>query len=285
MTYKKRSLKFQFTLKSGAFDDRGGNILTIDNIKAELEVGAYGGVTGTTLDARVYGLSMEKMALLSYKGIQLNGAKQNMIKIWADEEPIFFGSIMNCFADMNQMPDAPLHIMATATGFEQSVIAADFSARGSVSVADIITSIAKPIGYTVVNNGVKDVRDNPYYSGDPISQIRQCARDAGIEIDISLMVISIWTRGGRKDEVKPFISPEYGLIGYPVFNNYGISFSCIYSNLIIRGRELELVTSLPNASGTYTIQAAKHYLSTWTEGGPWMTTGWASIGPITGGMQ
>lgn len=73
MTYKKRSLKFQFTLKSGKFDDFGNEILTIDNIKAEVEVGAFGGVSGTTLEARVYGLSEEKMALLSYKGIQING--------------------------------------------------------------------------------------------------------------------------------------------------------------------------------------------------------------------
>ncbi|WP_447881062.1 baseplate hub protein [Serratia fonticola] len=285
MTYKKRKLKFQFTLKNGAFDKRGGDVLTIDNVKAELEVGAYGGVTGTTLDARVYGLSLDNMALLSYKGIQLNGAKQNMIKIWADDEPIFFGSIMNCNCDMNKMPDAPLTIMATATGYDQSVVAADFSAKGTVLVVDIITSIAKSIGYAVVNNGVKNVIENPYYSGDPISQIRQCAKDAGIEIDTGLMVISIWPRGGNRDEVKPFISPEHGLIGYPVFNNYGISFSCIYSNLILRGRKLELVTSLPNASGTYTVQAAKHYLSTWTEGGPWMTMGWASIAPLAGGIQ
>lgn len=285
MTYKKRKLKFQFTLKSGAFDKRGGDVLTIDNVKAELEVGAYGGVTGTTLDARVYGLSLDNMALLSYKGIQLNGAKQNMIKIWADDEPIFFGSIMNCNSDMNQMPDAPLIIMATATGYDQSVVAADFSAKGTVLVVDIITAIAKSIGYAVVNNGVKNVIENPYYSGDPISQIRQCAKDAGIEIDTGLMVISIWARGGNRDEVKPFISPEHGLIGYPVFNNYGISFTCIYSNLILRGRKLELVTSLPNASGTYTVQAAKHYLSTWTEGGPWMTMGWASIAPLAGGIQ
>lgn len=285
MTYKKRKLKFQFTLKSGAFDKRGGDVLTIDNVKAELEVGAYGGVAGTTLDARVYGLSIDNMALLSYKGIQLSGATQNMIKIWADDEPIFLGSIMNCSADMNQMPDAPLNIMATATGFDQSVKAADFYVKGPVLVVDIITAIAKQIGYSVVNNGVKSVIENPYYSGDPISQIRQCAFDAGIEIDTGLMVISIWPRGGNRDEVKPFISPEHGLIGYPVFNNYGISFSCIYSNLIIRGRNIELVTSLPNASGTYTVQAAKHYLSTWTEGGPWMTVGWASIGGITGGAQ
>lgn len=281
MTYKKRTLKFQFTLKDGAFDESGNNILTIDNIKAEIEVGAYGGITGTTLEARVYGLSIDNMALLSYKGIQLNGAKQNMMKVWADERPVFFGSITNCFADLNQMPDAPLIISAFSTGFDQSITAAPFSKEGVASVNEIITTIAASIGYTVVNNGVLAKLENPYFEGNPIAQIQQCAHAAGIEIDFRLGAIYIWPQGGSIDDTIPLISPQHGLIGYPVFSNYGINFQCQYSDLILRGRKIQLETSLPNGSGVYTVQSAVHHLSTWSEGGPWSTIVWASIGQLT----
>ncbi|MDK9362486.1 hypothetical protein [Lelliottia wanjuensis] len=281
MTYKKRTLKFEFTLKDGAFDESGNNILTIDNIKAEIEIGAYGGITGTTLEARVYGLSIDNMALLSYKGIQLNGAKQNMMKVWADDRPVFFGSITNCFADLNQMPDAPLIISAFSTGFDQSITAAPFSKEGVASVNEIITTIAASIGYTVVNNGVLAKLENPYFEGNPISQIQQCAHAAGIEIDFRLGAIYIWPQGGSIDDTIPLISPQHGLIGYPVFSNYGINFQCQYSDLILRGRKIQLETSLPNGSGVYTVQSAVHHLSTWTEGGPWSTIVWASIGQLT----
>jgi hypothetical protein len=281
MTYKKRTLKFEFTLKEGAFDESGNNILTIGDIKAEVEIGAYGGITGTTLEARVYGLSIENMALLSYKGIQLNGAKQNMMKVWADDRPVFFGSITNCFADFNQMPDAPLIISAFSTGFDQSVVAAPFSQSGVVNVADIITAIAGSINYTVVNNGVKEQLENPYFEGNPISQIQQCAHAAGVEIDFRLGAVYIWPQGGSVDDTIPLISPEHGLIGYPVFSNYGINFQCQYSDLILRGRKVQLETSLPNGSGVYTIQSAIHHLSSWVEGGPWLTIVWASIGQLT----
>ena len=281
MTYKKRTLKFQFTLKDGAFDESGNNILTIDNIKAEIEVGAYGGITGTTLEARVYGLSIDNMALLSYKGIQLNGAKQNMMKVWADERPVFFGSITNCFADLNQMPDAPLIISAFSTGFDQSITAVPFSKEGVASVNEIITTIAASIGYTVVNNGVLAKLENPYFEGNPIAQIQQCAHAAGIEIDFRLGAIYIWPQGGSIDDTIPLISPQHGLIGYPVFSNYGINFQCQYSDLILRGRKIQLETSLPNGSGVYTVQSAVHHLSTWSEGGPWSTIVWASIGQLT----
>lgn len=281
MTYKKRTLKFEFTLKDGAFDESGNNILTIDNIKAEIEIGAYGGITGTTLEARVYGLGIDNMALLSYKGIQLNGAKQNMMKVWADDRPVFFGSITNCFADLNQMPDAPLIISAFSTGFDQSITAAPFSKEGVASVNEIITTIAASIGYTVVNNGVLAKLENPYFEGNPISQIQQCAHAAGIEIDFRLGAIYIWPQGGSIDDTIPLISPQHGLIGYPVFSNYGINFQCQYSDLILRGRKIQLETSLPNGSGVYTVQSAVHHLSTWTEGGPWSTIVWASIGQLT----
>lgn len=281
MTYKKRTLKFQFTLKDGAFDESGNNILTIDNIKAEIEIGAYGGITGTTLEARVYGLSIDNMALLSYKGIQLNGAKQSMMKVWADDRPVFFGSITNCFADLNQMPDAPLIISAFSTGFDQSITAAPFSKEGVASVNEIITTIAASIGYTVVNNGVLAKIENPYFEGNPIAQIQQCAHAAGIEIDFRLGAIYIWPQGGSIDDTIPLISPQHGLIGYPVFSNYGINFQCQYSDLILRGRKIQLETSLPNGSGVYTVQSAVHHLSTWSEGGPWSTIVWASIGQLT----
>ena len=281
MTYKKRTLKFQFTLKDGAFDESGNNILTIDNIKAEIEIGAYGGISGTTLEARVFGLSIENMALLSYKGIQLNGAKQNMMKVWADDRPVFFGSITNCFSDLNQMPDAPLIISAFSTGFDQSITAPPFSKEGIASVAEIITTIAASIGYTVVNNGVLAKLENPYFEGNPISQIQQCAHAAGIEIDFRLGAIYIWPQGGSIDDTIPLISPEHGLIGYPVFSNYGINFQCQYSDLILRGRKVQIETSLPNGSGIYTVQSAIHHLSTWTEGAPWATIVCASIGQLT----
>lgn len=281
MTYKKRTLKFQFTLKEGSFDDQGNSTLTIENIKSEVEIGAYGGIAGTNMEARIFGLSLNNMAALSYKGIQYNGSKQNLMKVWADDKPIFVGSITSCFADLNQMPDAPLIISAFSTGFDQSITAPPFSREGVASVAEIIQSIAAGIGYTVVNSGVSAKVENPYFTGDPISQIHQVAELAGINIDFRLGAIYIWPQSGNIDDTIPLISPSTGLLGYPIFTRTGITFQCVYSDLILRGRKIQLETSLPNGSGIYTIQSATHHLSSWVEGGPWATIVYASIGQLT----
>lgn len=277
MSYKKRNLKFQFSLKEGAFDDKGNNILTLDNIKSTVAIDANGGVDGTSLEAMVWGLNMEKMALISYKGIQGNGAMKNMLKVWAEEEPIFVGSITNCIADMSQMPYAPLQISARAAGFEQSIKSSNFTADGATSAVDIITAIAKPLGYTVVNRGVTTMISDPHYSGDPISQIHACAHAAGIETDFRLGYIYIWPTGKFIDEVMPYVAPGNGLFGYPIFNGNGIKLSCEYSSQIQRGRKISIETSLPHATGEYAIQKTSHKLSSWVKDGQWTTTVDASL--------
>lgn len=202
------------------------------------------------------------------------------MKVWADGSPIFFGSITNCFSDFNQMPDAPLIISAFATGYDQSIPALPFSARGSVDVADIITSIAKSINYVVVNNGVSFMVSNPYFDGNPIEQMNKVARASGFNIDTRIGVIYIWPQNGSVDDVKPLVSKETGLIGYPIFNKYGVNFQSTFSNLLVIGRKFQLNTELKNASGSYTLVAAKHHLSSRAEGGPWFTIGQGTSAPI-----
>ncbi|WP_338564721.1 hypothetical protein [Erwinia sp. E_sp_W01_6] len=75
------------------------------------------------------------------------------------------------------------------------MIAAPFTKEGAASVAEIIDSIAKSIGYVLVNNGVLAKIENPYFEGNPVSQIQQCAHAAGIEIDFRLGSIYIWPQG------------------------------------------------------------------------------------------
>lgn len=270
MTYKKRTLKFQFKLEKGAFNDKGDNILTIDNIKANLHVGGYGGTSGTVMNAEVFGLSLEKMALLSFKGIQYESTTQNMMKVWANEELIFTGSIGSCYIDLGRMPDAPLIIQATSTFYDQSIETKDFSVKGDVKVSDIITAIAKSMGYAVViNSSINQVEKDPVYHGNLYQQLTDCLRAHDLTWDIRNGVIFVWKSGTTIDEVMPLVSSENGLIGYPIFNGFGVSITTSFSSLLVRGRNLKLETDLPNASGVYGINDVAYILSSWQEGGSW----------------
>lgn len=279
MTYKRHSLKFQFKLSSGSFDDeKKMDVLTLDNAKAEVQVAALGSLSANTMDARVYGLSLKHMADIGYKGTQYGITTQNMMKVWADDIPIFEGSVGWSYADANEMPDAPLIIYASSTGYAQSVEAAPFTQAGTVKVADIISSVAALTGYGVqISQAVTDVENNPFYQGNYIDQIRDCCRAHNLLFDIRLGVIFVWKEGDAIDESIPFVSPGTGLLGYPRFNGWGLEFTSIFSPLLILGRDVQIETDLPNATGKYRINSAVHHLSTWMEGGPWMTQCSASL--------
>ena len=272
MTYKQRNLKFQFGLSSGQFNDEGANILTLENVKAEVQVAAFGGLSANTLDAKIYGMSLKNMGLIGYKGVQYGVVTQNSVKVWAEDVALFSGTIGWAYVDANQMPDAPLIIQASTTGYAQSEPVVDFSQQGIVKIADIITAMANYIKLTVVIHAdVNGVEKDPHYTGNTIDQIRTCARNNGLLIDIRLGAIFVWPEGKPVDNNVPYVSKETGLLGYPRFDGWGLEFTTMFSPLLIQGRDVQVQTDLPNASGVYNINSAVHHLSSWIEGGPWMT--------------
>ncbi|WP_369788306.1 hypothetical protein [Rouxiella sp. WC2420] len=271
MTYQKRDITYEFTLAQGTFDD-SSNTLTISNCKSELTLGAYGSSAGNQLNLKIYGLSLEYMAKLSYKGQLGLGIAQNLMKVTVNDQVLFLGTIVAAYSDFNQMPDAPLILDARATGYEQSVVCAPTFKKGPANVADMIAALAKLMGYSFSNNGVTTVEDSPHYNGSAVDQINAIAKNNGIELDMRQGSITIWPEDGARDTTKLFVSPESGLIGYPYFAMQGINFTTMFSSELIYGREVELKTDLPDASGDYIIkQGTTHYLSTWVEGGPWFT--------------
>lgn len=272
MTYKHRNLKFQFGLSSGQFNDEGASILTLENVKAEVQVAAFGGLSANTLDAKIYGMSLKNMGLIGYKGVQYGVVTQNSVKVWAEDVALFSGTIGWAYVDANQMPDAPLIIQASTTGYAQSEPVVDFSQQGIVKIADIITAMANYIKLTVVIHAdVNGVEKDPHYTGNTIDQIRTCATNNGLLIDIRLGAIFVWPEGKSVDNNVPYVSKETGLLGYPRFDGWGLEFTTMFSPLLIQGRDVQVQTDLPNASGVYNINSAVHHLSSWIEGGPWMT--------------
>ena len=276
MTYQKRNIKFEFTLTDQVFDGTQGpgkdNVLTIENARAVVEYNGYGGSALTTLTASVYGLNLSNMAKLSYAGNLRGPMKNNKIKVWAQDELIFYGTITFATTDFNEAPDAPLIIEAHALGAERSLPAKPFSVEGDVDVIDAIKSIADPLGIMVsVLEDIKFPLSNPYVVGDPVSQITQLAKMANLNIDCSTQVIRIWSLNGSWDDVVPFVSKSSGLIGYPVWTRDGLYLTCMFSSNLIAPRKMKLETELPGASGMYTITSVKHVISSWVEGGPWFS--------------
>jgi len=272
MTYQRRELEVEFTLKSGTFDQKNGNVLSVKNMKCEMSISAFGGATGTTLEMSLWGLSLDYMAKLTVKTQSYILQKQNLIKVKANGETVFIGTIAASRINLNQMPDAPIEIMANAIGYERTIPCSPTSVQGVTDVASLVQAIANKVGLKFVNIDVDVKAQNAHYSGNAIQQIQAIANDYDFYADIDIGTVYIYTNQTEIDAIVPFVSPEHGLIGYPIFYDIGINFQCMFSSSIRVGRKLRLETSLPNGSGEYRItHGTTHYLSTFVEGGPWET--------------
>lgn len=270
--YSKRSIKFVFVNDTSSFDDSGNNTITIDEVKSTVSFQSAGNLFGTQVSVSIFGLSIELLAALSSKAMGLFGTDTERIsmKILVGETSVFAGYMTSSIANMNSIPNTSLMITATANADLQNKPASPFSFNGATPVPDIINAICNAAGYKAYITGLNGlVVTNPHYEGDIFSQLTALCSDVNVAMSVTPPSISFWPQDGAKDDVMPFISPEHGLIGYPVFSNGGLMFQTQFSTLLTTGRNVQLETSLPHASGVYKLTSVTHELSSWMPDGPW----------------
>lgn len=277
--YSKKQITFEFDAGNGSFNSSGNTKITISDARAMAKVAFTGNIGGTTADVTIYGLSMELIAMLSAKGIgaSFNALQQIGMNIYANETLIFSGGIYACYANMNTIPEAALIINAVAGVDLARATAKPYSFKGTVSAKEIMESIATPNGYTIEAFGLDGWNGtDPYFTGSPLEQIRQVCSHFDFLMAVSGKKISVWKRKDGINTVIAKVSPENGLIGYPVFTQSGITFQTQFSPYLAAGQQVSLETTLPNASGNYMNNVVEHYISSWMKDGPWITVCQAS---------
>ncbi|EBB7891588.1 hypothetical protein GAG38_03070 [Salmonella enterica] len=272
MSYIQRDITVEFTLSDGrTFDNGGGNVLTLPGAKCFATIAVYGGTAGTQITLYIWGLSPAHMADLSYRGVWRPAqSRTNKMRVMANGRLIFEGDITDAYADYNQAPDIPLILTGQVNFNLRNQTAADFSAKGDVPVADIIRALASSAGLKFENQGVSRSLSNPHFSGNVIQQMLDAASAADINIDTGdAEKVTIWPKGEKRNIPPLHISPDHGLIGYPVYTMTGLSATTIFCPDLFIGRQVHLGSSLPNVTGDYQLTGVIHTITSRTVGGPW----------------
>lgn len=270
--YSKRSLRFEFVNETSSFDESGNNTISISEARATVSFQSAGNLFGTQINVSIFGLGIEMLAALSSKAMGLFGSDTERIsmKVFVGETAIFAGYMTSSIANMNTIPNAALMITATANADLQNKPASPFSFNGATPVPDIINAICNAAGYKAYITGLDGlVVTNPHYEGSIFTQLESLCNDVNVAMSVAPPSISFWPQDSTRDDVMPFISPEYGLIGYPIFSNGGLMFQTQFSTLLTTGRNVQIETSLPHASGVYKLTSVNHELSSWMNDGPW----------------
>lgn len=272
-TFTRRVLKFTFQLAAGAFAS-GGNTLDITGYRASATISKAGGISMSTLEARIFGIPLDVMNRLTILGTPFQGSKANYVTVTADGAVCFEGTIAQAWVDAEGAPDVSLIVMANTGGLDKLKPVPPSSYKGTTKAADIISDMAsrlvKPL--PVANNGVDRVLTNPYLSGCLYDQMHEIAQQADFSLTFDDQEIAIWPNNGARSFAATTISVETGMVGYPVHTDHGIVVQTLFNPAIRIGDQVNIISILTPANGFWKFLSLTHELESETPNGKWFSS-------------
>lgn len=271
---KQKTIRTTIILAEGEFED-GTNTRIIEGLATTVDVTKNGLPEKNTAKIKIANLAMsdmEQMTFLAFRPLQ---NRKNKIMVEAGNQGeelsmVFKGDITSSFPDFSSAPDVFFHIEAMTAGWSLCMNTSPTSVDGEMPVSQLMQKWATEAGFGLINNGITASVQNSTYNGSPIEQAQQCADEVGIEllIDDENFTIQSWDNP-RGDAV--LLNPQSGLIGYPSFNNDGISARCFYDPKLKLGGQVKIESIVPRASGYWKLTKLTHALTAYTNGA-WMSS-------------
>lgn len=271
--FTKKKIRLEITLQYGKFGN-GTNTVIIEDLPISVSIKKEGFPSMNTAKIFVTGLSSELMEALTFLNYRILTINRNYISIYAGDESgmslAFAGEISLAKPNFNNAPSVRMEFDAF-TGYSSRMVAAPpLSLKGNIPVSDLCSQIAEKMGFNFVNDGVDKIAKNPRLSGSDMSKLINLAKDYNIGITVDDGTVRIFNKGAS-DRVMLSVSDENGLIGYPSFEQNGISCSVEYTPNVRLWDKFEIQTVLSKASGQWFIQSIEHRLDANIQGGLWQT--------------
>ncbi|QPF81681.1 hypothetical protein IC762_17820 [Bradyrhizobium genosp. L] len=269
------------TNQPAQFAETGGDTLTTSDKRVSVRIQNSGAPSSSAAQVMIFGLSSSVMNQLSTLGMVLNLVPRNTLTIKAGDvggalSAVFSGTIVNAYADLNAAPDVPFILTCQSGLADATMNVPPTTFNGSTPVSTVMSGLARQMNVGFENNGVDSTLSNPYYRGSLTQQMRQCAKDAGINAEIvNGNVLAIWPKFGSRDTQNiPLIAapPDGGMIGFPSFTQQGILVRNIFNPNISFGGKVQVQTSeeaVQKANGTWTVYKLDMALDAQLPHGKW----------------
>lgn len=270
-TFTRKTIRFDITLGKGAFAD-GGRTKTIEGLACDVSITKPGLPQKNSASIDIWGLKYEDMGLLTMLAFEPLEAQHNLITVSAGDEGstpsvAFQGEITTASADFNAAPDVCMRFQAETGSFPRQKVAPPATINGTAPAELLFAQYAAQADYAFCNDGVTTFVCNTWYPGSSIDKMMKLARDIHCELIIDDGQVVIMPAGQARTGSAVFLSKDTGMIGYPTFNQDGISCRCLYNPALVYGGLIEVKSVVPKASGTWRITRLSHSLSAYKPGG------------------
>jgi hypothetical protein len=272
----KKELRFVITLGTGKFGSSNNDQMILQGFRAVAEIDKAGGMMMGTLRAKIYGVSQADMNSATTLQWKPGSLIPNTVEVYAidgtAETLVFAGNIVNAWGDYQSMPDVYLHIQAQSAFFNQLKAVPPRSFKGQIDVASVMSQIARDLGYTFENNGVKTQLSDIYLPNTGMEQAKDLAKAAGCDLYLDDKILAITPPNVPRKGLIPLISKDTGLIGYPTYDGVGVNFQTLFDPSITFGGSIYLSTDILQAEGEWIVTSVAHRLEAEKPGGAWFST-------------
>jgi Baseplate hub gp41 len=273
-------LRFVFVLAIGSFSS-GTNTLTVEGLRASVNIDNAGGAVLSTLRANIFGMTASDMNAVTTTKWDPTFAK-NTVMVYAidgaQETLVFQGNIVNAWGIYAGMPDVYLTVEAQNNYLGQitSPKPTRTTLTAATTIATVMRNLAKSLGVNFENNGVTGtVKAGQTLSGSYVDQVRTMAQTYNFSyfLDPASNTLAITPLNTpRQTQSVPLVSAQTGLQSYPIFNGYGVQFDALFNPAILFGGTVEVQSAIPKANGSWMVVQMAHQLESQTPGGQWKST-------------
>jgi hypothetical protein len=278
-SFTEKQLRVTFILAgtNQVFPGTNNNTLVLTNLRVSAEVEAVARLA-TSLRLKVWGMKRADMNALTVVFANPPIVFDHLVIVEANDgngwAQVFKGTIREAQPEYRAAPDVYFNIVgvngyiakiqvdnATPTSYPDSV-------EADVLLFDLITRM----GYAAEIGDVLGTLTNPYFAGTLYDQFAQAC--AALQADFYFQGDTIVvTPAGRPRSEQPAVvlTPDTGLIGYPVYEWGGLNVDAIYTPAFACATPIELTSSVPSATGRWYPYAMKHVLESRMPGGQWHT--------------
>lgn len=253
---KIRQLQCNLILQSGQFN-QGGNVKLVNSnlivsgvstINATIHTSLSNNFTNSA-DITIYGMNESDIAALSTLGYEALKFQLNRIELYANyadqqKSLCFSGYIVRAWCDFSD-PSRPMHFECQTTYQEALGGVTPTSIKGQIGVVDLFSKFAASLMYSIQNNGVTGILNNPIFTGSPIDQLKKLSKQTGTACVADKGVIKIAPLRFALSNSILNISSDRGLLGYPTLDAWGVKLKIRYDPTLQIGQYVKLETIVP----------------------------------------
>jgi hypothetical protein len=282
--YVKRRIRVTVKLGQGSFGASGSNTVILEGLRVAVQIESAVLPSPQQAVIRIFGMTLSNINELSNCGL-LWMIRENVVVVEAGDDvsgmrKVFTGIIWEARPEFMTQPQTSFLIMASYGGDLQLKPVKPVSFDGSVNLQ---TALDKIVGQTPLKLELSpDIRDitfsNPYFKGTAMEQINTAVRaaDSIAALDYFREVVAVWPRDGSREVGGiPVISPDTGMIGYPMFEKNSINVRTVWDPTLhspsdaLPGTKVRVESELKAANGVWSIDRIDYLLVSEMPDGPW----------------